>query len=108
MSTKSCGSASRKTDSARERWEKKKGGGLHARGGIRTHDLRLRRPTLYPAELLARTTLGVVGQAGRTAGAAHPPEERESYPLADAETRTKPRPGVVLTGAAPCAKLWHS
>ena len=25
-----------------------------ARGGIRTHDLRLRRPTLYPAELLAR------------------------------------------------------
>ena len=26
MSTKSCGSASRKTDSARERWEKKKGG----------------------------------------------------------------------------------
>src|SRR2546421_11173994 len=26
-----------------------------APGGIRTHDLRLRRPTLYPAELLART-----------------------------------------------------
>ena len=25
-----------------------------ARGGIRTHDLRLRRPTLYPAELRAR------------------------------------------------------
>src|SRR6185437_1093822 len=25
----------------------------NARGGIRTHDLRLRRPTLYPAELLA-------------------------------------------------------
>src|SRR6185312_949255 len=25
-----------------------------ARGGIRTHDLRLRRPTLYPAELLAQ------------------------------------------------------
>ena len=28
--------------------------GRSARGGIRTHDLRLRRPTLYPAELLAR------------------------------------------------------
>src|SRR5689334_20721035 len=27
-----------------------------APGGIRTHDLRLRRPTLYPAELLARTS----------------------------------------------------
>jgi formamidopyrimidine-DNA glycosylase len=26
----------------------------HARGGIRTHDLRLRRPTLYPTELLAQ------------------------------------------------------
>src|SRR6266550_8492453 len=26
----------------------------YAPGGIRTHDLRLRRPTLYPAELLAR------------------------------------------------------
>jgi hypothetical protein len=26
-----------------------------APGGIRTHDLRLRRPTLYPAELRART-----------------------------------------------------
>src|SRR5581483_9277514 len=26
----------------------------NARGGIRTHDLRLRRPTLYPAELRAR------------------------------------------------------
>src|SRR5690606_28593285 len=30
-------------------------GGVSARGGIRTHDLRLRRPTLYPAELLAQT-----------------------------------------------------
>ena len=28
--------------------------GGNARGGTRTHDLRLRRPTLYPAELLAR------------------------------------------------------
>src|SRR5688500_1979669 len=28
-----------------------------ARGGIRTHDLRLRRPTLYPAELRARLYL---------------------------------------------------
>src|SRR5207244_5505439 len=28
---------------------------LYAPGGIRTHDLRLRRPTLYPAELLALT-----------------------------------------------------
>jgi hypothetical protein len=27
--------------------------GLHARGGIRTHDLCLRRAALYPAELLA-------------------------------------------------------
>src|SRR3989449_5559364 len=27
---------------------------VDAPGGIRTHDLRLRRPTLYPAELLAR------------------------------------------------------
>ncbi len=31
-----------------------------ARGGIRTHDLRLRRPTLYPAELLARRDNGAV------------------------------------------------
>ena len=28
----------------------------HAPGGIRTHDLWLRRPTLYPTELLARQT----------------------------------------------------
>ena len=37
--------------------------------GIRTPDLRLRRPLLYPAELLARTLLGmvkrkVVGETG--------------------------------------------
>ena len=31
---------------------------LRARGGIRTHDLRLRRATLYPAELLAQTRTG--------------------------------------------------
>lgn len=29
-----------------------------ARGGIRTRDLRLRRPTLYPAELLAQALGG--------------------------------------------------
>ena len=32
---------------------KMKGRGNHARGGIRTHDLCLRRAALYPAELLA-------------------------------------------------------
>src|SRR5512142_3490928 len=31
---------------------------LRARGGIRTHDLRLRRATLYPAELLAQIRTG--------------------------------------------------
>ena len=41
-----------------------------ARGGIRTHDLRLRRPTLYPAELRARGTNPSVPQelALRTEG----------------------------------------
>ena len=29
-----------------------------APGGSRTHDLRLRRPTLYPAELRAQTNIG--------------------------------------------------
>ena len=32
------------------------GGNRDARGGIRTHDLFLRREALYPAELLAPTT----------------------------------------------------
>ncbi len=44
----------------------------HARGGIRTRDLRLRRPTLYPAELLAlenakgarRAPFAMVGASG--------------------------------------------
>ena len=30
-----------------------------APGGSRTHDLRLRRPTLYPAELRAQTNFGL-------------------------------------------------
>ena len=48
------------TDSARTGsnenpvWAPGPNGRSHARGGIRTRDLRLRRPTLYPAELLAR------------------------------------------------------
>src|SRR3990172_11259803 len=35
-----------------------------APGGIRTHDLWLRRPTLYPAELLARHRGGRGGHSG--------------------------------------------
>src|SRR5687767_4690048 len=31
--------------------------GGNTRGGIRTHDLRLRRPTLYPTELRAQTPI---------------------------------------------------
>src|SRR2546425_5048993 len=43
---------------------------LYAPGGIRTHDLRLRRPTLYPAELLAQTAGRVDGETGRRVRAA--------------------------------------
>ena len=35
---------------------------VNARGGIRTHDLRLRRPTLYPTELLAQTQKELAGE----------------------------------------------
>ena len=37
---------------------------LSARGGIRTHDLRLRRPTLYPTELRAQKGFLIVTGAG--------------------------------------------
>src|SRR3989442_10397381 len=45
---------------------------LYAPGGIRTHDLRLRRPTLYPAELLAQTAGRVDGETGRRVGLLSP------------------------------------
>ena len=36
-----------------------------ARGGGRTHNLRLRRPTLYPIELLARSGMKLRQRLGR-------------------------------------------
>src|SRR5437899_11606027 len=45
---------------------------LYAPGGIRSHDLRLRRPTLYPAELLAQTARRVDGETGRRVGLLSP------------------------------------
>src|SRR5437899_12463520 len=40
---------------------------LYAPGGIRTHDLRLRRPTLYPTALPAQTSGRVDDGTGRAA-----------------------------------------
>src|SRR5690348_14188700 len=68
-----------------------------ARGGIRTHDLRLRRPTLYPAELLAQKAQKELGAPFVMVGASgfEPPT---SWSRTRRANRAAPRPAEVRAG----------
>src|SRR5579864_3693575 len=70
------------------------GGVGGARGGIRTHDLRLRRPTLYPAELLAQKAQKELGAPFVMVGASgfEPPT---SWSRTRRANRAAPRPAEV-------------
>src|SRR5690348_4160737 len=71
----------------------------YARGGIRTHDLRLRRPTLYPAELLAQTEGSRSGRLPIKMVGASGFEPPTSWSRTRRANRTAPRPADLPASA---------